>query len=256
VSGFVLGVDLGTGGPRVALVGANGVLVAHEKETVDLRLLPGGGAEQDPDDWWRAIVAASRLLRERHPHEYAQVTAICMSSQWGGLVPVDAEGRHVHPALTWMDSRGSRYSQELTGGGLRVPGGYNARALRHWLSRTGGVPTRTGKDPVGQAAWLRHERPDVDAAAAYLLDVPEYLTMRLTNSIWVRTEDYAFNARCDSTAARLIDLRADPGQDHDLASARPQVTRELFDLALRDAGGELPIYTRRLTYHDGTWPDE
>ena len=147
---------------------------------MDLHLLSGGGAEQDPDDWWRAILAASHRLRERHPHEYGQVTAICMSSQWGGLVPVDADGRHVHPALTWMDSRGSRYSQDLTGGGLRVPGGYNARALRHWLSRTGGVPTRTGKDPVGQAAWLRHERPEVDAAAAYLLDVPEYLTMRLT----------------------------------------------------------------------------
>jgi len=180
VNGFVLGVDLGTGGPRVALAGTDGVLVGHEKETVELHLLPGGGAEQDPDDWWRAILAASGRLRERHPEQYARVTAICMSSQWGGLVPVDAEGRPVHPALTWMDSRGSRYSQELTGGGLRVPGGYNARALRHWLSRTGGVPTRTGKDPVGQAAWLRHERPEVDAAAVWLLDVPEYLTMRLT----------------------------------------------------------------------------
>ncbi len=42
------------------------------------------------------------------------------------------------------------------------------------------MPTRTGKDPVGQAAWLRHERPEVDAAAVWLLDVPEYLTMRLT----------------------------------------------------------------------------
>ena len=58
MSGFVLGVDLGTGGPRVALAGTDGVLVGHEKETVDLRLLPGGGAEQDPDDWWRAILAA------------------------------------------------------------------------------------------------------------------------------------------------------------------------------------------------------
>ena len=111
MSGFVLGVDLGTGGPRVALAGTDGALLGHEKETVDLRLLAGGGAEQDPDDWWHAILAASRCLRERHPHEYAQVTAICMSSQWGGLVPVDADGRHVHPALTWMDSRGSRYSR-------------------------------------------------------------------------------------------------------------------------------------------------
>ncbi len=180
MTGFVLGVDLGTGGPRVALAGTDGVLVGHEKESVGLRLLPGGGAEQDPDDWWRAIVTASARLRARHPAEFGQVTAMCMSSQWGGLVPVDAQGRHVHPALTWMDSRGRHYSEELTGGGLRVPGGYNARALRHWLSRTGGVPTRTGKDPVGQAAWLRHERPEADAAAVWLLDVPEYLTMRLT----------------------------------------------------------------------------
>jgi xylulokinase len=180
VSGFVIGVDLGTGGPRVALVGTDGVLVGHEKEAVGLRLLPGGGAEQDPDDWWGAILAATTRLRQRHPQEYARVTAICMSSQWGGLVPVDAHGRHVHPALTWMDARGRPWSEELTGGGLRVPGGYNARALRHWLSRTGGVPTRTGKDPVGQAAWLRHERPEADAAATWLLDVPEYLTMRLT----------------------------------------------------------------------------
>ncbi|GAA4404881.1 FGGY-family carbohydrate kinase [Fodinibacter luteus] len=180
MTGFVLGVDLGTGGPRVALAGTDGVLVGHAKEPVDLRLLPGGGAEQDPDHWWRAIVTASRRLRARHPQQYAQVTAICMSSQWGGLVPVDAAGRHVHPALTWMDARGRRWSEEVTGGGVRVPGGYNARALRHWLSRTGGVPTRTGKDPVGQAAWLRRERPEADAAAVFLLDVPEYLTMRLT----------------------------------------------------------------------------
>jgi xylulokinase len=180
VSGFVLGVDLGTGGPRVALMGTDGVLVGHEKERVGLRLGPAGAAEQDPDDWWGAIVTASRRLRDRHPGEYAAVTAICMSSQWGGLVPVDRGGRHVHPALTWMDSRGRRWSEELTGGGLQVPGGYNARALRHWISRTGGVPTRTGKDPVGQAAWLHHERPEADAAADFLLDVPEYLTMRLT----------------------------------------------------------------------------
>ena len=40
MNGFVLGVDLGTGGPRVALAGTDGVLVGHEKETVELHLLP------------------------------------------------------------------------------------------------------------------------------------------------------------------------------------------------------------------------
>lgn len=175
----LIGVDLGTGGPKVALLDGDGELVDHDAGRVGLTLLPGGGAEQDPDAWWDAIVGATRRLLDRNPTH--DVAAICMSSQWGGLVPVDGQGRHLHNALIWMDGRGEPYSRSLTSGGVTVPGaGYNARALRRWITKTGGAPSRTGQDPVGQAQWLRHHRPDVFARAAYLLDVPEYLTMRLT----------------------------------------------------------------------------
>lgn len=177
---YVLGVDLGTGGPKVALADTGGTLLGYEAEKVGITLLPGGGAEQDPDEWWRAIADATRRLLARHLAPVEDIAAVCMSSQWGGLVPVDAAGRHLHNALIWMDARGAGYAQALTGGGVRVPGGYNARALQQWLRKTGGAPSRTGKDPVGQTAWLRHHRPDVYAATAHLLDVPEYLTMRLT----------------------------------------------------------------------------
>ncbi|HEX2892695.1 MAG TPA: FGGY-family carbohydrate kinase [Marmoricola sp.] len=177
----VLGVDLGTGGPKVVLSTTDGDLLGHEAEKVPLILLPGGGAEQDPDEWWAAIVTATRRLLARDLVDPADVAAICMSSQWGGVVPVDARGKHLHHALTWMDARGAEHARALTGGGVTVPGsGYNARALREWLTKTGGAPSRSGKDPVGQTQWLRAERPDVYAAAAHLLDVPEYLTMRLT----------------------------------------------------------------------------
>lgn len=44
----ILAVDLGTGGPKVALVGLDGRLRAHEIERTELLLSPGGGAEQDP----------------------------------------------------------------------------------------------------------------------------------------------------------------------------------------------------------------
>ncbi len=178
---YVVGVDLGTGGPKVALLTVGGALVGHDKGRVPLLLLPGGGAEQDPQEWWDAIVGCVRRLLDRHDVDGAAVVALCMSSQWGGVVPVDAKGRHLHNALIWMDARGEPYARELTSGGVTVPGaGYNARALRDWIAKTGGVPSRSGKDPVGQAQWLRHHRPEVHAAAAYLLDVPEYLTMRLT----------------------------------------------------------------------------
>jgi xylulokinase len=177
----VLGVDLGTGGPKVVLATTDGVLLGDEAEKVDLLLLPGGGAEQDPDAWWRAIVTATRRLLDASTVAPESIVAICMSSQWGGLVPVDEHGHHLHNALIWMDARGVAYAEALTSGGVTVPGaGYNARALREWLTKTGGAPSRSGKDPVGQAQWLRHDRPDVYAATAHLLDVPEYLTMRLT----------------------------------------------------------------------------
>ncbi len=44
----VLAVDLGTSGPKVALVSTGGAVLGHEFEPVELLLLPGGGAEQRP----------------------------------------------------------------------------------------------------------------------------------------------------------------------------------------------------------------
>jgi xylulokinase len=181
MSGHVIGIDLGTGGPRVALATERGELLGHETAMVDLVLLPEGGAEQDPGQWWSAIAGATRRLMTRGLVPVESVTAICVSAQWGGLVPVDASGHHLRNAQIWMDGRGAAYSRALTGGRLAVPGsGYDARGLREWIRKTGGVPTRTGKDPVGMTHWLRQTHPDVYAASAYLLDVPEYLTMRLT----------------------------------------------------------------------------
>jgi xylulokinase len=178
---LVLGVDLGTGGPKVALADARGRLLGHASEGVGVRILPGGGAEQDPEEWWRAIAAATRRLLADLGVPAQRVAAVCFAAQWGGTVAVDGAGRAVHPALIWMDARGAAAVRRVAGGGITVPGtGYNARKARRWLARCGGAPTLTGKDPVGQGHFLREERPEAYAAARYLLDVPEYLTMRAT----------------------------------------------------------------------------
>jgi xylulokinase len=176
---LVLGVDLGTGGLRTALATAHGRALAVAKRDLPTRLLPGGGAEQDPEDWWHAVAGTVRELLADRPEDAGRVRALCFSSQWGGLVPVTADGTPTHPAVIWMDARGARYAQRATGGQVTVPGtGYGARRLRTWIAKTGGVPTRSGKDPVGQSLWLKNERPEAYAAARWLLDVPEYLTMR------------------------------------------------------------------------------
>jgi xylulokinase len=178
---FVLAVDLGTGGPKVALVSVGGVVVDHTYETNDLILLPGGGVEQDPAQWWSTIVAGARRLLARSPVPVDQIEAVSITTQWMTTVAVGSDGRHIGNAISWMDTRGAPYARQVAGGGVVVPTvGYNARKLRQWLRLTGGVPSRTGKDPVGQMLFIKHERPDVYAAADLFLEPMDYLNLRLT----------------------------------------------------------------------------
>ncbi|MFN8038430.1 MAG: FGGY-family carbohydrate kinase [Acidimicrobiales bacterium] len=178
---YVLAVDLGTGGPKVALVSTDGDVVAHEYERNELHLLPGGGAEQDPEEWWRTITLGMKHLVDRKVVPVDDIVAIAVSAQWMGTVAVDDHGNHLMDAVIWMDSRGAPHAKRVTGGRLAIPGlGYDAVKVRKWLSRTGGLPSRTGKDPVGHILWLKHERPDVYRQAHKLLDVPDYLNLRFT----------------------------------------------------------------------------
>jgi xylulokinase len=178
---FVLAVDLGTGGPKVALVSVQGVVVGHTYETNDLILLPDGGVEQDPEQWWSSIVAGARRLLDQRLVPVEAIVAVSITTQWMTTVAVGTDGRHIGNAISWMDTRGARWAQKAAGGGVIVPTtGYNARKLRQWIRLTGGVPSRTGKDPVGQMLFLKHERPEVYDAAALFLEPMDYLNLRLT----------------------------------------------------------------------------
>ncbi|MBX3284398.1 MAG: FGGY-family carbohydrate kinase [Acidimicrobiales bacterium] len=175
----VLAIDLGTGGPKAALVDTDGHITASEFEPTPIELLGDGGAEQDPDGWWAAITAAvHRLLGGGHV-AVDDVVAVSVTSQWSGTVAVDAEGRHLYPAVIWMDSRGAEHIEAVVTGKVNVAG-YEPRRLRHWISRTGGIPSHSGKDPVAHILWLRHERPDVYRAAHAFLEPCDYLNARLT----------------------------------------------------------------------------
>jgi xylulokinase len=180
-SAHILAVDLGTSGPKVALVSLDGAVVAYEQRPNRVLLVPGGGAEQDPEEWWCSIADALRAILARQLVPLDDIAAISITSQWMGTVAVDADGRHLGNALIWLDGRGARHVARRVGGGIELPGtGYNARRLLHWIRLTGGVPSRTGKDPVGHILFLKHERPDLYARAHRLLEPMDYLTLRLT----------------------------------------------------------------------------
>ncbi len=67
----------------------------------------------------------------------------------------------------------------LVRGALNVQG-YSASKLARWIRKTGGIPSLSGKDPVGHIHFLRTRRPDVYAATAVFLEPVDYLNLRLT----------------------------------------------------------------------------
>lgn len=178
-SRYILAIDLGTGGPKVALADTDGGVVGHEVEPNRLFLGDGGAAEQDPEEWWSSIVTAARRLMSRSLVSADSVIAVSVTAQWMGTVAVDATGAHLHNALIWMDARGAPHARALAGGPLRVAG-YDPRKIRKWLRYTAGAPSLTGKDSLGHILWFKNELPEVYEATDTFLEPMDYLNMRLT----------------------------------------------------------------------------
>ncbi len=176
---YILAIDLGTGGPKVALVSAWGDVVGHEVERTRLDLLPDDGVEQDPDDWWNAISTAVRRLLGRGLVSTEAIIAISCTAQWSGTVAVDASGRPLMKAIIWMDARGAKHARQIISGPVRIAG-FDPRKLRKWIRITGGVPSPTGKDPLGHILYLQNERPDIYRATHKFLEPVDYLNLRLT----------------------------------------------------------------------------
>jgi xylulokinase len=178
----VLAVDLGTGGPKTALVSLSGEVIDVAHRRVEPRVSADGTGVSDPDAWWDAIVEGTRRLVDRHPAEIARLAAVAVTGQWGSTVPVDAAGRPVGDCMLWMDTRGGELARRALGGAVTVEGMAPHTALR-WVVLTGGVPSTAGNDPFGHRLFIRHEQPDLYRATATFLEPLDLLNARFTGRI-------------------------------------------------------------------------
>jgi xylulokinase len=176
---YILAIDLGTSGPKSALVTTTGEVVDHAFEKNEVILFPDGGAEQRPDEWWQTIIRTARRVLEKGLVPSEDIAAVCCSTQWSGTVPVDRDGTPVSNAVIWLDTRGSKYVREIVGGPVCIQG-YDPFKLMKWLRLTGGIPTHSGKDPIAHILFLRHEHPDVYARTYKFLEPKDYINLKLT----------------------------------------------------------------------------
>ncbi|MGD2272716.1 MAG: FGGY family carbohydrate kinase, partial [Desulfobacterales bacterium] len=176
---YILAIDLGTSGPKVALASTQGTVVGMEFEKTKVILLPHGGAEQDPADWWQAISNAVKRLLGRQLVPPSDIIALNCTTQWSGTVAVDRDGNPLANAIIWMDSRGARFIKEIAGGPVSIQG-YGLMKLIRWLRLTGGAPGQAGKDPIAHILFIKNKFPEIYQKAYKFLEPKDYLNLCLT----------------------------------------------------------------------------
>jgi xylulokinase len=172
-----LSIDLGTGGPKIGLVSLEGEVLDYELHSVNTTYTSDGGATQDPNLWWTLISETTRRLMARSDVTKKRVVAVAVTGQYASTVPVDAVGAPTGPCSMWLDTRGREFARRAIGGPIE---GYNPRKIVPFVRKSGGGPSPSGADPIGQILYLMNREPEVMAATRWMMEPVDYLTMRFT----------------------------------------------------------------------------
>lgn len=167
-----VGVDLGTGSVKVAVVEQAGNVLAKASRPYDLSSPHTGWAETDPQLWLEAAGQAAAEIAEHLPG----TEGVGFSGQMHGVVVCDANLEPLRPAITWADTRSAG----------------EAAAMQSDLGDE--VLARLGSPAVsGFAAtslkWLAIHEPEVLAQARYALQPKDWLRARLGGAVVTEPSD-------------------------------------------------------------------
>ena len=169
----VLSIDAGTTGVTALLVREDGEIAARGYREFPQSFPRPGWVEHNPEDWWRAALAATGEALAHARLAPRDVTAVGITDQRETTVVWDRRDmRPLHPAMVWQDRRTAPLCEELREEG--------------WEER---IRERTGLviDPYFSAtklAWLLQEvyglRAEAEGGRAAFGTVDSYLIARLT----------------------------------------------------------------------------
>ena len=176
---WILAIDLGNCGPKVAVVDLHDQLLAVSVRAVSVKIGLDGTATQDANEWWKETLQGAREAIVTSNVNPQDMHAVAITGQWGSTVPVDSKGIPVGEVLLWSDTRGERYMREIIGGPISYQGFAPHRVIP-WIRKTGGGPTPSGADPTGHSMVLQREMKATHDRASFLLEPIDYLGMRFT----------------------------------------------------------------------------
>ena len=102
---YLVGLDVGTSGAKCIIVDQNGKVVASSTQEYPLYTPRPGWAEQNPEDWWQAVLAGLKVIVKESGVDTADLMGVGFSGQMHGLVALDENDAIIRPAILWCDQR-------------------------------------------------------------------------------------------------------------------------------------------------------
>jgi FGGY-family pentulose kinase len=164
---YLMGIDFGTGGVRVGLFDRAGSPAVFRTVELETHHPHPGWAEQDPGEWWSGLGQATRGALEESGVPAGQIAGISVDATASTVVATDINGKHLRPAIMWMDVRAAdqaRRVQETGDPALKYNG-------------FGPVSAELG---LPKALWLKENEPETWNGAARVVDCADWAIQRLT----------------------------------------------------------------------------
>lgn len=163
---LILAHDLGTSGNKATLFSENGTLIANSTHPYPTDYRSGGVAEQDPEDWYRAVCISTRkLLADR---DVGRVAAIAFSGMMQGCLCMSGDGRPLRKHMLYCDQRATEQSAR-----------FGEKAGLDAIYRISGNRVNAANS-AAKYMWVKEHEPEIYGKTHKILNAKDYLNYRLT----------------------------------------------------------------------------
>ena len=161
-----IGIDLGTSSLKAVIAGSDGGTIDSARAEYPVSYPKAGWSEQNPDDWYDALIAVFKELRNRN--NLGKVRAVSFCGQMHGLVILDKDGNVIRPAILWNDSRTVAQCDYLN----------NTIGKDKLLGWTGNIAYAGFTAP--KILWLKKHEPQKFARIAKIMLPKDYLVYKMS----------------------------------------------------------------------------
>ncbi|MFC7404315.1 xylulokinase [Georgenia alba] len=189
--------DLGTTGNKASLHDATGRMLEHVTVGYPVHFADGGVAEQDPGDWFSAVVEATRELLRTSGVDGTSIGGMVVSGQMMGAVLLDERYEPVRPAIIWADTRAGRQARQIV---ERIGERTAYEILGHRVD-----PTYS----VSKVMWVRDHEPETFREVRWFCLAKDFVVHRLTGRLATDPSDAsstnAYDQRTGTWSADILD---------------------------------------------------